>query len=50
MNTKIETLEQKAAKIKAKMEELKPANPTLTEGQLRILAVRTIAQEQQENN
>lgn len=39
----MKTLKEKAEQIKEKMEELRADNPSLTEGQLRILAVRTIA-------
>jgi hypothetical protein len=36
-------LQQRAAEISAKMEELRPSHPELTDGQLRILAIRELA-------
>jgi hypothetical protein len=35
--------QQKTAEISAKMEELRPLHPELTDGQLRILAIRELA-------
>jgi hypothetical protein len=39
----MKSIEQKAAEITAKMEELRPSHPELTDGQLRILAIRELA-------
>ncbi len=35
-------IQEKIAEINAKMEELRPLHPNLTEGQLRLLAIKEI--------